>query len=420
MKVSLQQVTLPTATGTYNVTDPAITSDWKGAIFFGGQPTVNGTTTAGMNYTIGACDANGHNACAAWGAQDATSGAVQNMLISAVQAYWNVTTSEGGKGAFSAAISNGVTIQQTGSSQSRLMNVLMFAGADVEFAVSSGLFVGGTTFVLTHNLTGTPDCVMLIGITSGGLETLATGAGMALGFYDGTNSVGFAGTVVTAANPTNVAARCGTANMGEYINQTPADAGTWSLTAVGASTMTVNRSVTGTANPFMAIAWRHLSQTSAASAYVDSTPASTGNNTPVTGLSVAPQLWLNLSTRLPSTAFANSDSAGSWGFSAAVNNAGTTQQYGIAGSFENGVSASSVAKSYVINNAASQTLGDTGTVVFSSTVVGWNSASLTENVVTAAAGERINLVYGISAAAGPQLPLAMFAQRRNQLFPIPT
>ena len=358
-----------------------------------------------MNYTLGACDANGHNACAAWGAQDATSGAVQNLLISAVQAYWNVTTSEGGKGAFSAAISNGVTIQQTGSSQSRLMNVLMFAGADVEFAVSSGQFVSGTTFVLTHNLTGTPDCVMLIGSTSGGLENLATGAGMALGFYDGTNSVGFAGTAVTAANPTNVAARCGTANMGEYINQTPADAGTWSLTAVGASTMTVNRSVTGTANAFMAIAWRHLSSTSAGSAFTNTTPTATGANAVNSGMSVAPQLWLNVSTRLTSTAFANTDNAGSWGFAAAVNNSGTTQQAAIGASFENGVSASSVAKTYISNSTASQTLTDAGALNFASTVSTWNSGGITETVsaTDGNAYERINLAYGIVPGANDTL-----------------
>jgi hypothetical protein len=421
MKVSLQQVTLPTTNTTFNITDAGITSDFQGLILFGGAPTADGTTTAGMNYWIGACDAAGRMGYIASGAQDATSGAAESITSgTSFCSRYNNGASLSTQTAYSATLSNGMALATTGTVGTAFKtNALMIAGSDTQFAVSSGT-LSGTSITITHNLTVVPSAVILLASSANASLNNSGVGGPIIGFWDGTNSAGFGGGIVSAANPTSVGARCGTADMGHAINQTPADQYTLSIGSVGASTLKISSTASVTAG--IVIIAIGSSSTAAASAFVNTTPTATGANAVNSGMSVAPQLWLNVSTRLTSTAFANTDNAGSWGFAAAVNNNGTTQQCAIGASFENGVSASSVAKTYNSNSTASQTLTDAGALNFASTVSTWNSGGITENVsaTDGNAYERINLVYGIAPAAAPTLPLALFSNRRNQIFPIPT
>jgi hypothetical protein len=113
-------------------------------------------------------------------------------------------------------------------------------------------------------------------------------------------------------------------------------------------------------------------------------------------MTTPPQLWLNLSTRLTSTACTNSDAADSWSFGAAVLAPnGAIEQAAVATSFQYNVSGSWVAKSYAIASNASLTLSDAGVPDFQSTA-SFVPAGVSENVTNAAGAswERINLVYG--------------------------
>jgi hypothetical protein len=402
MKVSLQTIALPTTNTTFNVTHPSITSDFQGAILFGGSPSAENTTTAGMYQCIGAVDSAGRMGGSSQGASDATSGASAycNCLSSWCYNILNsATETDNCTITYSSTLSNGVNLSQSSTDGvAHLVNVLMFAGSDVQFAVSNALDItSATSATITHNLTGQPDALIVLAPNN---NSAGGGAlNYSMGFWDGTNSLGLGYTITQTANPTNVGARCGTTNLGEIISQAQSDIGSWSISSVGATTLTLTRSSVsaGTAN-IVVIAWRHLQGNSAALAYTDVTPASSGNNTPVTGLAVSPQLWLNVSTRLASTAFANSDAAGSWGFGAAVHNpASGTQMAACSGSFEYNVSNSSVAKTYNSNGTACQTLTDAGVPDFTSILVSWNSGGFTEQVASASAGQRINLVYGVQS-----------------------
>lgn len=405
MKVSLTQVTLPTVSSV-NVTDPAITSDWQGAIIFGGTPSVNNTTTANTGFYIGAVDAGGRNLCLAGTAQDNTAGAVAAGIMSNTACALFFTSSAGinASAAYSATLSNGFTIATTGGAFAKLANVLMFAGSDVQFAVaSSHLAAAQASATITHNLSVAPDIVIVLAtMAPGSLGTGSQTNGFSVGFYDNTqtNSIGYGSAIVSGANPTNVAARCGSVTVGEQFNASLVNSGNWAISAVGSTSLTLTRGDTGTAGNVGIICIGHnTGRTVAASAYADTTPTVTGNHTPITGMAVAPQLWLSMNTRLTSTAATNNDTAGSWGFGAAVNNAGSTQQMASASSFQYNL-ATSVGKSYIINTEPCVTLTSAGVVNFVSVIATWNSNGFTENVASASgvAQERINLVYGSQSA----------------------
>ena len=305
---------------------------------------------------------------------------------------------------FSSVLSNGVRLVTAPNvSSARLLNAVMFSGSDVEFGCSgANLANGAATATITHNLSGMPDCVILLTENDNGSINGGGAATPTVGFWDGTNSIGFAAGGVNVANPTNLYARCGTANMGQYLSQTPADQGAWTIESVGATTLVVRRPATTGGVNALVIAWRNIGPgIDGCSAFLDQTPTSTGTHVVNTGMTVRPQLWLNIPTRLTATTFvSNDDTAGCWGLCAAVSNAatGTTQYGAVAASAQNGV-ATSVAHVQTTTTLSSVKLNNVGNAQdYATTVASWDAGGVTETISTAASslGERINLMYGIT------------------------
>lgn len=417
MKPSINQVAIPTSNTTFDVTDASISGDWKGSIIIGGNPTANGTNTAGAGMFIGATDGS-RNVSWVGTIADATAGAVAIERISSTYCIQRMAgTSLVVAGALNSIQSGGPRFAlSSNDATAHLINVLSFAGTDFEFGCSSVQFTStDTTKTFAHNLSGVPDWVWII--VANGTTAFDSNSGFvpSMGFWDGTNSVGWGATHNTSSNPTVVAARMVSGDVGHFISTSPADFTSFSLSSVGAANLTVNKGAAGsTAASVMIMAGRHTVGTAAALASINTMPTVTGVNTVNSGMAVKPQMWISFNSRLTATTFSgNSDTAGSFGVGMAVNNLGTTQQASVACTTKQGV-ATSVAKSYTSATAAGLVLDNTGAVQGSTTVNAWQSGGVQENVGTAPASalERINLAFGISSTANVALPFAGIGQQK--------
>jgi|GEM_PF-5210434 len=432
MKPSLQQVQLPTSNTTFNVTDPLISNDWKGALMWGGAPTANATITAGMGFWIGACDSAGGNVNFVQNAQDAVTAGPGDTsqwsgcsATTAIRLLSNTLGAVSLSGGYNATLPNGVQLALASNDGiAHVANVLMFAGSDWEFRVSSTTISGSnTSAIVTHNLTGVPTGVMVVWAGNNSVLDAVGHHNFSMAFFDGANSVGMGSGIGYETTPTKVAARVGTADMGHEITGGTSDNTTYTISSVGPSTLTLARgSQTGVATTAIIIAFRNLTSTAAAAAVVGTTPTTTGTHAVNIGMPVAPQVWLNLTSRATVTTLVTNDSAGAWGFSAAVNNNGTTQYGANVGTFESAVT-TTVAKTQSSNAQASMALGDTGAAIFTSSVQSWNADGVSENVSTAgSAYERISLVFGVqptsqASTAAPGPGISPVAQAQFQSFP---
>ena len=402
MKVALLQQATRTTTGTQNWTDSSVTSDLKAAIFFNTDATANASVTAAFKGNIGCTDLT-NNVAFGMGAVDATaaSSGITGQVVSNTNCLLRVASTGLATlaAAYSATLSNGVTINYgTVDGAAYLVNCLLISGSDVEVKTSNAQFATtDTTKTITHNLTGTPDLVIVVasvGQTAMGVNFAALNP--ILGFYDGTNSVGLGFDNAPSTSPTSVDARI-TADLGHNVFGA-SDNFTLLLSSVGSSTFTLSRTATNSEGmSVMCIAIRHTANTAAALAFNTTLPTSTGNAALVTGMAVKPQLLFSIPTRLTTNSLTNTDAAGAFGFGVACNDSGTTQQMSIAATSEDVVT-TTVSKSQISITQALMVLNDSGTIVNEATVNSWDSGGVTLNhsVVSGTAYEMIGLAYGIA------------------------
>lgn len=411
MKQYIGQTAAPVSNTTFDFTDPVVASDWKGHIFFGSEATANDTTTATGQFIFGATDGV-RNVCVITALRDAQTGAAARAVSyasnTACVARMIVSSSSVNLlGAYSATLANGVRLALSANdATAHLINGLGFAGADIEFAVSSVAFASTDTVkTVTHNLTGTPDIVIMASIN--GLVSFGTTgeARMTIGIYDGTNSVGVGFNQTTQVTPTTLAAML-TTDFGHSIVSL-ADHATFSLANVGASTFDCRRSVAaGDAACVIFVAIRAPGGGAIKKAFTANLPTATGSAALVSGLGANPSVMMMIPTRLIANTLQTDDSTGSLGISAAVNNGGATQQAAMAIVTQD-AAATSVGKCRITTSAALLALNTTPAVNNQATVTSWTGGvTLNHTTVGLTANKVIGFVFGI-AAAGSNVSLSV-------------
>lgn len=401
MKAAIVTQAMRTSTGTQDWTDAIFSSDVKAAIFFGSRADTNATNTTQAELFLGCTDLT-RNVVITLDEQDATAAPSDFNYIDATHCIAKTTTGTLiASASYTSTLATGVRVTyDAASATAYVANCLLLGGSDIEVAVSSAAFATtDTSKTITHNLTGTPE--ILIVVLAGQVAALGNGSTLSpvIGFWDGTNSVGVGFSQTFGSNPTQVSARINS-DLGHQVLQ-DIDRYTLSVSSVGATTLALNRTATATQVACVyVIAIRHLSNTLAAKASLSTLPTSTGNAALVTGMAVKPQVLISIPTRLTATTLATDDSTGSLGIGIAVNNNGVTQRAASAITVKDNV-ATSVARSQSANNAALISLDNTGALVNSADITSWDSGGVTLNhtAVGASAFEMISLAFGIQSAA---------------------
>lgn len=407
MKAALVQQAARATTGTQDWTDANISSDLKGLMVIASQAVANDTVSAQFRSLFGASDLTRSVHITFGSMADATAApnGVDYISNTGSLMQTNASPAVTVKAAPSATLSNGVTMNYSAVNATQyLENMLLLSGSDIEYGVGTAAFATtDTTIAVTHNLTGTPD-VVIIGCSVGATAfDFGTAANNIIGVWErgGTTSAGLGNVMVTTANPTSVFEMM-TTDMGHCISA-GSDQFTMSVTSVGATTLNVTRNVTGSANMrVIVIAIRGTTSAMVAKCGIFTTPTSTGNSSPITGMSVAPQVLFLFSTRLQSSgAIQSDDTAGGHGISIAVNNNGATQQMAAASTTQDNV-ATSVAKCQTSATKALQILDNTGAANVTATLQSWNSDGVTLNYSAVnAAGLKVGyLAFGMQVS-GP-------------------
>jgi hypothetical protein len=407
MKPALNQQATRTTNGTQNWTDASITSDQTLAVFFGTEATANNTTMPAAKLFLGATDLTNQSAYSV-GTLDAAaaSGALSHTMGSTTACVVRATSSgtENLKAAISATLSNGLTLNQTVSDGGAyLFNELSLAGSDHVAPLCSGQFAAtDLTHVFTHGAGGVPDAVIVeYSVGSTGTD-VGTGPQRAIiAIWDGTNSASVSIYCSASASPTVLAGRINSAvgggEMGHQIGVGTDDA-VFSIGTITSTQFTLTRTAHFSVPVFVTCkSIRHLSGTWAGKCGIATLPSSGSSSVSLaSGLAATPQVLLLVPTRLTSTAFAtNSDAAGSLGFGAACNNAGTVQQAACAMTQKNAVT-TTVAKCYTSNTLALLRLDNTGAPVNPATAsFPAGGASLTPTGSWSSADEILYFTFGI-------------------------
>lgn len=394
MKVSLQQQANPTSTGTQDWTDSVFSSDVKGAVFFGSSAVANDTATANARLNLGASDGTNHVVHGIFAGQDA----VDPNVTAASQRYdgSNCIQNHSGfsstvKATISAILSNGVTVNYNQASATQyLFNGVIVGGSDIAFATTKTTKTASTTpITVTHGVGGTPDVIIVQSAIGATTDPQTLNSITILTFWErggSTTSAMCWSNPQTSVN-TDVGAYVTSANSGRWVTTPgPTLNATVSISNVGTTTFDLNYSPSPS-NTWRINAWclRGVSAQIIAKCGVFTTPTSTGNNSPITGMGKPPIWLITVPTRLTAeTTLTTDDSGGSYGVGMAVNNASVTQQGSVAYSFQDNVS-TTVAKSRTSNSQALMVLDNTGAAQTAATVNSWNSDGVTLNYGTASA-----------------------------------
>jgi hypothetical protein len=410
MKVAIGSFAGRTTAGTQNVTDASVTSDLVAAFFIGSNATADGTTTAGATATFGCTDGT-RNINYGYGSQDNT--ALASIVTGMVGSSTACLQRCGANGNFtvqaslSAVLSNGLTLNYTTvDGVAYKFDYMLISGTDLEIQCSSTQFATtDTSKVVTHNCAAAPDAIMYFVCTgSTGTDSFFGALRTVMGMFDGTNAAGTGPCTVKGATTYQVSQHQA-ADGGHYVNGFDggaSDVATFSVSAVGATTFTLNRTASNSQAAFVVcVSFRHKSGNAAFNAFQTTMPTATGNTTLLTGMAVKPQVLFTFPTRLTSTALTgDSDLAGGFGFGMSCNNNGTTQQGAVATSIQNNVS-TSVCKSYESPSFGLLGLDHVGTLQRSAVVNSWDSGGVTLNwsAVDASAEEVTGLAFGLLASA---------------------
>lgn len=407
MKCAIIQQSTPTSNGTQDWTDPGINNDFAGAIFWGSDATANGSNTTQARLLFGATDGVRNIAFSA-GMLDATAASsAPSTTIGSNTACLMRTASAGAEtvtASVQSVLSTGVRLNFTNTDTfAYLFNGLLLSGSDISVKVSSVLFsTTDTSQVVTHNDTGTPQTIIALcslGYGSPASDSSAFVMTPVIGIWDGVNSVGTTMSVTTnPTTPTSLSGRQVAGDMG-HEPWLGTDGGSMSVSAVGPSTFTFNRTASnGVAMFVVFVTLRSKTGTWLSQVGQTTLPTTTGVVALVAGLPSPAQVLFTFPTRLISTAFVNnSDAAGSLGIGGACNNNGVTQQGASALTVQNNV-ATTVSRCYTSNALALLTLDNTGAPVNQASLGSWDIADITLNhtSVGASAFEMMYLTFGIS------------------------
>jgi hypothetical protein len=397
MKAALVQVACPASTGNVDFTDSSVSNDLVGAIFLGGAATTNDSTAANADWSIGATDLV-NNVCVCYDGRDATVGGTSSGIGSSTKTINRGSGAGSGVvAAYGSTLSNGVRMAYSAVTSGALTSALLISGSDTEMKVGNVQF--GTSDVsqlVTHGMSGAPDALIFFvcGNSTGtdvGAQTISAG------FWDRatTNCFTSALRFQSAANPTSGNAYIADVAVGKTLANGSVTA-TYTLVSVGRTNYTLQRPTTGTNDFVLWIGLRGKGAAMITKAAMSTTPLATGNSTLISGLGGPPQVIIALPTRLQAAnALQTDDTTGSYGFSVACNNSGTTQYGSYIATMQDNV-ATTVAKHMVSNGTGLAVLDNTGAYTVKSTVNSWGSggATLNYSAVNASALEFIYLAFG--------------------------
>lgn len=407
MKVALITGTTRTTNGTQDWTDANISSDFVAACFLTSNATANATSTANGMVGIGWTDAASSMAIAI-GNQDATAtaSAVNSTVINNTKCLLVLGSSATTVSAasYNSTLSNGVRISYgVTDGVAHNMAAMLISGTDMGVKLSQANF-GATdsTITVTHGGSAAPVAVMIMAMTGSTADPGNQSSNITIGFWDGSNSVGGTfGNQSLSATQTNVFGRYVGTDLG-HICRDNTERATLTISNVTATTFDISTSaVQAGGTQVHIVSFFQLSNTASAKAAIGTTPTSTGNFNPASGLLVKPQILFTVSSRLTGTTFTTSDAAGSFGIGISVDNAGSTQQFSTAITAKDNV-ATTVAKSQSNTGAGMYTLDNTGAAAGTGAVNAWNSnGSVQMNASQAwpAAQEYLSFAIGIGSLA---------------------
>lgn len=379
MKAALVQAAIPGSTGTQDITDSNISSDFRTTFSFGGYATATNTLTA--HAAIGAGFTDGTAQCAevalfedGQNPTDCRSN-LDDSFAYAVQGLNSSTTTA--ECAPSSVLSNGIRLNWTDIDAAQLVNHLLLSGSDLTATVKTAVLNGTTPVSVTHSLGGTPDVIIAIhhGGTDGALGSGsysygwwvrddAVAGGVKYGHVTGRNGHGATTVACTQRTSTSKIAAYHTGTSPVYsVTIQNAGATTFEVVADAATTNLVGL-----------LCLRGI----AAATGVVNLPTGTGSTALISGLpstAKAALFLLNQNTSSVETS-STSDTAGVFGIGVAVNNNGTIQQMSACMSSDDGIvtPSTSIEKCQTSNTQAIRILDVAGAADVEGAVTGMTTS----------------------------------------------
>ena len=393
----------PTFTQDFTDSNAGFASDVKAAIFIGSSATANHTDTADAYLSIGVVTGSGAEWCVCNMSSDAATPNETARCQQQSQLYSHINNAgtTNGDAAFNSFLSNGIRINWTDQSVSELITCVLLGG-DIEAKVVNGIFVGGApeTLNVAHGMSGTPEVVIQLMINqnadpgSNSVGRLSTGfwaasqqSAMTMAFGTGTSQ--------SSNMYLHSAASGGEQQTGAALNYIT------TISAVDATNVSIATNATAGTDRVILLCLRGTAGAIVAKTGIYSTPTATGNDTPISGMSAAPQVLLSIPTRMTAVDTGDTtDSAAAYGLIAVVNNGGS--QYGGATSTCDDAKAAPMDNSHeTTNSQALRILAVAGTADVEATVNSWDSGGVTFNYsnINASAWKIPYLAFGVAVAA---------------------
>lgn len=400
MKPALVQHAIPGSTGTQDYTDAVFSSDVKGAVLFGSRATANATQTNGGALMLGATDGTTtRSACVSASNNVATTQVSGGNSSNALQVI-NPNSSAAETATLSSVLSTGIRLNWTAISLTRLINMLILGGSDVEMKTVLGTFTGSAapeTLTVSHGLSGGPPDIIFA------FSYLGT-ARYSHGFYER------AGAAYASSSYTNITGQTVSVALGGYvgsnaiIRQVSNTTSEYAVTLGNFTATTFDATATGAVTSD-AIVYVCIRVTGGAfKVGVLSTPTSPGDLS-TSGIGGTPQVLMMLPTRLTAVnTYDNADGSGQVGVGVAVNNNGTIQQMTAGFSSDDGANPS-VEQAYATNDRALVIQDTTGAADVEATLSSWDIDGFTLNFSNVAGNSYLvpYLAFGI-ASSGPIWP----------------
>ena len=420
MKAAVKQSAMPSSpTANQDFTDGVFSSDVKLMIPFFTRATANNTTADGAGSSFGATDGTGqaaighHSADALVTTSDVRTQAFTSNVATMADAVGNASIAEGS----GSLLSTGGRIAWTDWNANELINALLIGGSDVSATVVSATLNGTTDVPVTHGLGATPD--IIIGFT---IARDTAGAGTnnySIGFYDVVGN--------TYASLSKREAGSTTTSLVSYLSTTflaaeiSNSAVTWSVTVndIGATTFDVVASAATPNAPTTAPVVYFICLKVTGGAYKVGTfltKTSTGTQADITGMSAKPKLVMYLASDLLTSEIDTvvaTNRGESFGFGAAVDNEGVTEQGSVAAWGNDAVVLGNPTpvteeNSRTSNTKAGMIFNGSGALDTDWSISSWDSGGITNNYSTASGTARLVAYLAIAPeGAAPLDPIVL-------------
>lgn len=392
MKTGIVSGTVLTSGSTQNVTDSQFASDCALALLVPTNVLAVDTLTGNARFGVGAAaiaaDGStlaGQNGVSIYRSDNATGASMVSIseLTAAACLYTQGSVSPFFKAAATGGIAQGVALNySTLSGSAYLYRALLLGGSDIKAAATAfNTSTGTAVYDWTHGMGAAPEVLLFVSHGLAQLDTLTSSALIILGAWTNNGQFGLTSGAVNNVNPSQTYEQLTVNDVGASQFNDASTNYRITVTTVDATKVRLTLSSSANCNGAIGvIAMRGATNPLAAAAGAFLSPAASGSYTLNTGIVGNKQAAIFVPTRMTATPNASgvagpdtTDTSGSIGIGAAVNRAGTLQQFCAATVTKDGV-ATSYAKTQLTDSAAILALASDGSIAYKAAITQLDNA----------------------------------------------